>query len=465
MSSLMSERLASDPRVQRARALLAEAVAEHRATLTQVRSPDPARLAGYGQLLEQFGKLRGGSLYYPYLGSGGGRGALVELGDGSVKYDLISGIGVHHLGHGHAAMLEASIDAALADTLMQGNLQQTKASVSLSAKLVEWARAGGAAMAHCFLTTSGAMANENALKLALQKRHPASRILAFAGGFAGRTLALSQITDKPAFRGGLPTVLAVDYVPFFDPDRSRQSTDAAVRVLGAHLSRYPGQHAAMCLELVQGEGGYHVGERAFFVALCDMLKEAGVAVFFDEVQTFGRTTRPYAFQHFGLDAYADIVTIGKMTQVCATLFSDAWVPRPGLISQTFTGATAAILAAERLLETLDEAGCFGQSGRNAAVHDRFVEHFEAIAARHPGVLHGPFGMGGMIACTPLNGSEAKVKRFAHALFDAGVIGFVAGTSPVRMRFLPPVPVIRDEDIDAACGIIEATLVQVASETI
>ena len=63
------------------------------------------------------------------------------------------------------------------------------------------------------------MANENALKAAFQKRFPANRVLAFEHGFAGRTLALSQVTDKPAYRKGLPETLAVDHIPFFDPAR------------------------------------------------------------------------------------------------------------------------------------------------------------------------------------------------------------------------------------------------------
>jgi 4-aminobutyrate aminotransferase-like enzyme len=105
------------------------------------------------------------------------------------------------------------------------------------------------------------MANENALKIAFQKNAPASRVLAFEGGFCGRTLALSQITDRPAYRDGLPPTLAVDYVPFFDPGDPPGSTDRALGALRSHLSRHPAQHAAMVLELVLGEGGFYPGDR------------------------------------------------------------------------------------------------------------------------------------------------------------------------------------------------------------
>jgi acetylornithine aminotransferase len=443
-----------------ARRLLAAAVEDCRQSLDGPRPADPDRRVAYDELLARFGSLRGGPLYYPLLGSGAGHGPLVELADGSVKYDMISGIGVHHLGHGHPLLLDAGIDAALCDTVMQGNLQQHAASVDLAQALVDQACRGGARLRHCFLTSSGAMANENALKLCLHKRSPASRILAFEHAFAGRTLALSQITDKAAGRAGLPTVINVDYVPFFDPARPAESTAEAARTLKKHLSRFPGQHAAMVLELVQGEGGYNVGDAGFFRNLISVLKKHQVPVFVDEVQTFGRTTRPLAFQHFGLDADVDVVSVGKMTQACATLFADDFAPPPGLVSQTFTAATAAILAAIRIIRHLDDAGCFGEQGRNAAVHARFARNLAAVGDRHPGWISGPYGLGGMVAFTPLDGQAGTVKRFLAELFDRGVIAFAAGAEPTRARFLPPVPVITAEQIDAVCSIVEAALTAV-----
>jgi len=95
------------------------------------------------------------------------------------------------------------------------------------------------------------------------------------------------------------------------------------------------------------------------------------------------------------------------------------------------------------------------------VHGRFVEHFKAIAARHPGWIKGPFGIGGMIAFAPLDGPEETAKKVLRALFDNGVIAFYNGSGPTRIRVLPPVPVVTDAHIDAVCGIIEATLGQVA----
>jgi acetylornithine aminotransferase len=440
---------------------LLSALAEQQRKLTGVRPADPERKMSYAEAIKRFGELRGGTLYYPYLGSGIGRGPLVELADGSVKYDMISGIGVHYLGHSHPAMVEAGIDAALRDTVMQGNLEQGIESLRLSETLVGMAGGNGSRISHCFLTTSGAMANENALKLAFQKRSPASRVLAFGGAFAGRTMALSQITDKAAYRAGLPNVLPVDYVSFFDSARPGESIEASLGQLRKHLARFPGQHAAMCFELVQGEGGYYAGSREFFVALMDELKAQGIAIWADEVQTFGRLSRPFAFQHFGLESYVDIVTVGKLTQLCATLFVDDYKPKPGLITQTFTGSTSAIYAAQVILDAMRNGDFFGTDGRIARLSRHFVGRLEAIAGRHPQWLRGPFGVGAMIAFTVFDGGEETTKKLLQALFDAGVIGFIAGAAPARVRFLLPVGNVTDADIDAACDILEKTLGEMA----
>src|SRR5436305_5679654 len=101
MAGLAAEAFNSDPRVRQAKKLLLEALAEHQRALTGIKPPDPASRDAYSKLIEQFGAVRAGALYYPYLGTGMGRGLLVELADGSVKYDMINGIGVHYMGHGH----------------------------------------------------------------------------------------------------------------------------------------------------------------------------------------------------------------------------------------------------------------------------------------------------------------------------------------------------------------------------
>lgn len=464
MGELAAKALAKDPRIAEAKRLLKEALAAHQAGLTGPRPADPALKQSYEETLARFAQNRGAALYYPYLGSGLGRGPFVELADGSVKYDFITGIGVHYLGHNHPALLEAGVDAALENTVMQGNLQQNALSETLLRRLLEAANRKGAKLAHGFLTSSGAMANENALKMLFQKKHPAHRVLAFEHCFAGRTLALSQVTDKAAYRQGLPETVSVDYVPFFDEARPAESTAEAVAMLKAHLDRHPGAHACMIFELIQGEGGgYLAGDAGFFRALMTLLRERKVAILMDEIQTFGRTSELFAFQHFGLDGFADAVSLGKLSQACATLVTAEFQPRPGLVSQTFTAPSVAIHSALAILDTIEKEGFLGPEGRIMRLSDHFRAKLKDLSARRRDLAAGPFGMGGMIGFTPLGGDADLATKFLKRLFDAGVIGFIAGSKPARARFLLPVGSTGTEDIDAAFPLIEAALAATLDE--
>ncbi len=465
MGELAAKALAKDARVTEAKRLLREALAEHQKALTGIRPPDPALRKSYAETLARFSALRGAALYYPYLGSGLGRGPLVELEDGSVKYDFITGIGVHYMGHNHPLLLDAGVDAALENTVMQGNLQQNAGSEALLGQLMEAANRKGAKFAHGFLTSSGAMANENALKILFQKRYPANRVLAFEHCFAGRTLALSQVTDKPAYRQGLPETLAVDYVPFYNPARPSESIAEAVAAVKSHILRHPGAHACMIFELIQGEGaGYLPGDPAFFRILMQILKAAGVAVFVDEIQTFGRTSEYFAFQHFGLDEFVDAVTLGKLSQACATLVRAEFKPKPGLVSQTFTASSVSVHAARAILRHMQDGGLLGAEGKIMRLSRRFTDKLKDLSRRHPDLAAGPYGLGGMIAFTPLGGAADKVTLFLRKLFDAGVIGFIAGDKPARARFLLPVGSTEESDIDAAFPILEQVLLETAEET-
>lgn len=449
---LAADSLAKDPRIAQAKQLLLDAIADHQKSITEIRPPIPALRQSYEELLEAIAEYRGSKLWFPYLGSGIGNGALVELLDGSVKYDFITGIGTHYWGHSHPDIIEAAIEAAISDTVMQGHLQQNGDTVALLSLLTKSSK-----MDHCFLTSSGAMANENALKIAFQKRFPANRILAFERGFAGRTLTLAQITDKPSFRQGLPDNIFVDYVPFYDQNQPEKSTKQAVEVLKRHLDRYPNEHAVMLFELVQGEAGFYPGSREFFVALMEILKQHHVSIFDDEIQTFGRTSALFAFQHFGLESYIDLATIGKLSQVCATLFNADHRPQPGLLSQTFTSSTAAIRASKAMLEHLIHGNYYGPEGKVMQLHRYFVKKLTELAESHPLHIQGPFGLGTMIAFTPFDGNSQRTTRFVHALFEAGVMSFIAGTNPTRIRFLIPAGVVTTEDIDQVTKIIKETL--------
>ena len=462
-SGLAAKDLQNDPRVAEAKRLLMEALKEHSSKIDQVRPANEALTADYQKMLDEYGQMRGGNLYFPYLGSGLGNGPYVELADGSVKLDFITGIGVHGFGHSDPRIVDAGIDAALNDTVMHGNLQQGTISYDFVKTMIKVANETDAGLNHCFLTTSGAMANENAMKIAFQKHAPATRIMSFEKCFAGRTLALAQVTDKAKYRDGLPKVIDVDLIPFFDHADPQGSTRRCVQAIRKHAQRWPGQHANLWLELVQGEGGYYPGSTDFFKAIITEAKKYDMAIIADEVQSFSRTTRPFAFQHFGLDKLVDIVTVGKITQVCCTIYRDEYKPRPGLISQTFTGSSWAILAGKAIVDGLVDGGHFGPNGKNVQLYDYFVAGLEKIAEKIPGSIKGPFGIGGMVGFTPFKGSFEQAKGLVLKMYHAGLLSFMAGGNPTRVRFLMPLGCTTEAHIDSALKILEQCVAEMAAE--
>nr|HRJ49777.1 aminotransferase class III-fold pyridoxal phosphate-dependent enzyme [Phycisphaerales bacterium] len=339
-------------------------VSSRRAMITDVRGPIDGLKEEYAALMARAAAVRGRGLLYPYIGSGIGHGALVELADGSVKWDMICGIGVHFFGHSDPLLVEASLRGSIGDTLKQGNLQSSMEPHAFSEVLL--AEAGkGSGLRHAYLSTSGCMANENALKVCFQKHAPARRVLAFKDCFMGRSLMMASIGDSHEGRVGLPIVADVDYMPFYDEVLAERMgparfIDLSLMHLEQYVHRYPGQHACFIFELVQGEGGFNTGRREYFKALMESCKSHGIAVWDDEIQTFGRLPRMFAYEHYNLGEYVDVLCVGKMTQVCATLFTEAYNPRPGLLSGTFVGEGVSFEVGRRVIERLRDGDYYGE---------------------------------------------------------------------------------------------------------
>ena len=439
------------PAVREAAKALVEAVANESAR----RALEGDR---YGKAIRKLERLRGRNLYLPLLSAGSGRGARIRLADGTTKLDFIGGIGVYGFGHSDPDLLETAAIAAATDSVFQGHLAPGPEYLRLSELLVKHA---GGALRHAWLSVSGAMANENALKMIYQKHSPADRILAFEGAFAGRTLTMAEITDKAAMRKGLPLRGQVHYVPFYDPD-DPASTLRSVRALQGHLARYPGQIAGMLFEIVQGEGGFNTAPREFFVELMECCREAGIAVWVDEVQTFGRTGELFAFHTFSLEDYVDVVTVGKFLQGSAVLYRKTYNPDPALISGTYAGASAGMAVGARVIERLESEGYLGEEGRVAVLARRVERRFESLHKRMPRAVGSRSGIGAMQAFVPWDGQPELVRQIIDAAFEAGLIVFPAGANPMKIRMLLPVNTT-DEELESGFAILEKALRQVAED--
>lgn len=406
----------------------------------------------YQAALDTLGARRGQPLALPLLSSASGRGARVRLADGREVIDMVSGIGPYVFGHHDEDLLETATTAAAADVAYQGHVLPGPEYRRLHEAI---ARVAGPRLAHAWIALSGSMANENAWKILLQRRAPADRCLAFDRAFHGRTLAMAALTDRPEYREDLPEPDFVDRIPFYDRD-DPQSTQKSVDALEAALARYPGRHAAMCFELVQGEGGFHDAPASFFTALMSRCRAAGVSVWVDEIQTFARTSGLFAFRTLGLDDLVDVVTIGKILQGSATLFTADHRPKPKLVAGTWGGSTVGMACGARILERLVDGGFLGPDGRIARLEARIDRAFARLAERRPGVVTRRSGLGAMQAFVVGDGDATRAMALVEACVEEGVLFQTAGGQPTKIRMLPPLT-IDDEEIESAFAGLDRAL--------
>jgi len=443
---------------------LLQVIADASAKVSGIRPSrsDQAR-EEYKKAIAEFQKDRGRDLYFPFLSAGLGHGPLVELEDGSVKYDMITGIGINFFGHSHPELMAEMVDALSQDT-MQGNLQPGAEAKALVHEILKHV-GKGSKLAHGWMLCSGTMSNEIALKIIRQKKFPATKIMAFRDCFAGRSTAMQEITDNPGYRQGQPVYGEVELLPFYDPALSlEKNIERTLGVMKDHLTRFPDKFAAVMMEPIQGEGGFNAAPREWYERVFEEAKKANLAVWLDEIQTFGRTGELFCYQKFGLNEYVDVVTVGKMLQACMVLYSADYNPKPGLVAGTFSGSTVALRTGRRTLEMLTQQGYLGTDGRIEKLAARYVANMKRIAdGSCKGLVSDIRAHGGMLAFKPMSGKMDDIKAVLFKLFDLGVVAFYCGHGPYLIRMLPPFGVMTEAQLDEVCGLIEKAVLAVQAD--
>jgi acetylornithine/N-succinyldiaminopimelate aminotransferase len=225
-----------------------------------------------------------------------------------------------------------------------------------------------------------------------------------------------------------------------------------------HVAKHGKNISAFAFEPMLGEGGYQAAPREFFIPLLDFCKAQGIAIWADEVQTFTRTGELFAFETLGIGQYIDICTIAKTAQVGATLYTEEYNPKPGLIAGTFSGSSVSLAVGSEILDILQE-GFLGPAGRVMQIHKRFIAKLNELnETTCKGKAQDAGGMGLMVAFTPFDGKKEQVDALTKKLFNNGLISFTCGKDPVRVRFLVPA-IIKDEEIDLAIKIVEKTILE------
>lgn len=459
VSKLIGRQILNSAKIKSSISELLNEVARCEQGIDGVRPPDPALADSSRKAFDEAGKYRGRPLFYPYLGTGSGRGPYVELEDGSVKLDLINGIGVHILGHGHAKVREASLRGALADIVMQGNLEPNHEYSILARNLIEHA-SKQSRLKYAWIATCGTMANENALKMARQKHTPARFVMAMKNAFAGRSTMMAEITDNPAYRQGLPEYNEVLRVPWFEAG-DPGSIDKSLAVVKEHVAKHGKNISCFVFEPMLGEGGYRAAPREFFVPMLEFCRAHKIAVWADEVQTFMRTGELFAFETLGIGEYIDLCTVAKTLQCGATLYTEEYNPQPGLVAGTFAGSSPALSAGIAILDEMTSGGYFGPNGKVMKIHREFIAMLNRLnTTTCKGLLRDAGGMGLMVAVTPLDGGKETVTQLLHTLFKNGLIAFSCGRDPYRLRFLIPA-VMETKDIELAGTLIEKSIRELA----
>ena len=428
---------------------LVHQVQKQTAHIVQPTPPDSSKQESYNSFMNKICELRGRPLFYPYLSSGLGRGPLIQLSDGSIKLDFICGIGPHILGHSHPDMIKASLRGAIEDTTMQGHLQMGTVYKELLEKLLSIA-GKKSRLAQAWFCPSGSMANENALKLIRQKKKGTRKILAFERAFAGRTTMMSEITDNPVVKVGLPSYHEVLRIPFCP-----EEPEKALKFLKKHWETENKNIACFILELMQGDGGLFLANSQFLRPLLDFCKSKEITVWFDEIQTFARSGEFFAFEKLDLGSYVDVCTIGKGLQMSATLWTKDYNPKPGLISGTFASSSTSFYSALTILNTLEPM--MGKKGQIEKIYTSWTSKLKKLEKE--GLLSQIEGWGLMVGATPFKNKSQEVLQLLQKLFHKGLICFYCGQGDTkRLRFLLPA-VAEEHHLEQAVSILKEALLE------
>ncbi len=396
------------------------------------------------------------------------QGAELWDADGRRYLDFAGGIGTLNVGHRHPAVADAvrrQLDAYWHPAFQ---VMAYEPYVALAERLARAVPGSGPKKA-LFLST-GAEAVENAVKIA--RAHTGRRdVIAFTGGFHGRTLLTLALTGKvlpyKAAFGPLPG--GVWHVPF--PMACHGvGEDDALRAL-AFLFKgdvAPDQVAALLIEPVLGEGGFYAAPPGFLRRLRALCDEHGILFVADEIQCgMGRTGRWFAVEHSGV--VPDLVTVAKSlggglplsAVVGRAEVMDA--PAPGGLGGTYGGNPLACAAGLAVFDVIEREGLLERSTQLGA---RFVERFRALAAARPeaGLLEVR-GLGSMCALEfgerPGAPSPERAARVREAAFERGLIVLTCGLYGNVIRALYPLS-LPDAHFEEGLDLLEAAVLGAAA---
>ena len=344
-----------------------------------------------------------------------GEGCHVWDADGNRYLDLLGGIAVNALGHGHPDLV-AAISKQASELIHVSNFFATPPQVELAERLDAMVAGDSGVPAQVFFTNSGTEANEAAFKLT--RRTGRTRLVAAEGSFHGRSVGALAITHNPAYREPSRAAAGdVTFVPYNDADALAAAVDDTV--------------AAIVLEPIQGENGVVEADDDYLRAAREIATENGALLWIDEVQTgVGRTGEWLAHARSGV--LPDVVTFAKglgggvPIGACVALGDAATLLQPGNHGSTFGGNPLAAAAGLAVLSVIERDGLMAHATR---VGDRFAAAVEALDLPEVERVRGRGLLRGIVL------AEAIAPQVAATALGAGFI--VNAPRPDVIRIAPP----------------------------
>ncbi|MEM5328674.1 4-aminobutyrate--2-oxoglutarate transaminase [Paraburkholderia sp. JHI2823] len=376
--------------------------------------------------------------------------------------DFAAGIAVCNTGHRHPKIV-AAIKAQLDHfTHTAYQIVPYESYVSLAEKVAQ--RAPGSFAKKAAFFTTGAEAVENAVKIA--RAHTGRPgVIAFAGGFHGRTLMGMALTGKvaPYKLAFGPFPADVYHAPYPNSVHGISTADSLKHIemlFKADID--PKRVAAIIFEPVQGEGGFYQAPADFVRGLRKICDTHGILLIADEVQTgFARTGKLFAMEHY--DVTPDLMTIAK--SLAGGMPLSGVVGRadvmdaaaPGGLGGTYAGNPLAVASAHAVIEIIEEEKL---CERGTKLGDKLKAKLEAMKADVPQIadVRGPGAMNAVEFCKP-GTSEADAdftKRVQTAALNRGLLLLVCGVYSNVVRFLFPLT-IQDNVFDEALAILEESI--------
>lgn len=374
-----------------------------------------------------------------------GRGARVTGADGRTYLDFVSGIAVNALGHAHPGL--ARVVARQAKALVHcSNLFGHEPGVALARALT-----GATGYGRVFFCNSGTEGIEAALKFARARARaiglPGRDVVAFQGGFHGRTAFSLSTTWTPSYREPFePLIPGVRFAPFNDVAALERVFDRQV--------------AAVIVEPVQGESGAVPARKEFLEAMVAHARAVGAAVIFDEVQTgMGRTGHLLAQEHYGVRGDYTVLSkaLGGGLPLAAVLMTDeaAATLAPGMHGCTFGGGPVVTAAGGYVLDLVNTPRFLARVRSRAHSLSRGLK---ALVRRHPS-LAGERGLGLLRAVEVAAGAPYDAPALVRAAREHGLLLVRGGERAVRL--LSPLNVTSKE-IAEAIELLDRTLTQLES---